>query len=218
VPGAAGDLRHAVGPRLAAARPAAWLTLGLLVAMLAACQPASLGGAVRDPAPRVADISLPDASRGGALTPMKAPPGELLLVYFGYTSCPDICPTTMSDISVALADLPADAARRVAVAMVTVDPERDTAETLSGYLSYFFERSHALRTDDPEMLAEAARAFGAQWEVAPHGPGDSAYEVAHTAITYVVDDTGTVAVEWPFGFATDAMSSDLAILLERYQT
>jgi protein SCO1 len=71
---------------------------------------------------------------------MRADDGEVLLVYFGYTSCPDICPTTMADIRLALEACHRDLAERVSVAMVTVDPERDTTEVLTGYLGYFFDR------------------------------------------------------------------------------
>jgi protein SCO1 len=161
-------------------------------------------------------VALPDVGSTGGSVAMRAPDDGLYLVYFGYTSCPDICPTTMSDISVALGDLDDGLADRVTVAMVTLDPERDTDERLSQYLGFFFDRSLALRTTDPAALAEAAAAFGVQWEVGPHEPGES-YEVAHTAVTYVVDDTGTVVVEWPFGLDTELMTRDLTILLERDQ-
>ncbi len=145
---------------------------------------------------------------------MRPAEGELLLVYFGYTSCPDICPTTMSDITVALADLPDDQADRVSVMMVTVDPERDTETVLVDYLGHFFDDAVAARTTDPAELDAAGEAFGAQWEIAAHEPGDEYYDVAHSAITYVVDDTGTVVVEWPFGFAIESMTSDLKTLLK----
>ena len=197
-------------------------TVGAGVALLAALTtgacgddgPGELAGAVRTPPLEVSGVSLPAVDDGGEepLT-MQAPPGELYLVYFGYTSCPDVCPTTMSDISVALDDLPDDLAERVTVAMASVDPERDTGEVVAGYLDHFFDRSLALRTDDPDALATAADAFGVQWEIEEHAPG-VAYDVAHSAVTYVVDDTGTVVVEWPFGFDSEAMASDLRILLE----
>lgn len=148
---------------------------------------------------------------------MVAPADELYLVYFGYTSCPDVCPTTMSDLRVALEDLPDGLADRVTVAMATVDPERDTDEVLTGYLDHFFTDSLALRTDDPAALAAAAGVFGVQWEVEDHEPG-AAYSVGHTAVTYVVDDTGTVVVEWPFGLDHDAMTSDLTTLLREEPT
>jgi protein SCO1/2 len=98
--------------------------------------------------------------------------------------------------------------------MVTVDPERDTAAVLDGYLDHFFDDGVALRTDDPDELSAAADAFGVQFEVEDHVAGD-AYDVAHTAMTYVVDDTGAVVVEWPFGFETESMTSDLTTLLRR---
>lgn len=174
---------------------------------------ATLTGVVREPPLDVGDVSLPDASRDGAPMPMRADAGEVLLVYFGYTSCPDVCPMTMSDIDVALDDLEPDLADRVTVAMVTVDPERDRGDLLDRYLDHFFDRSAALRTEDPDELAAAARAFGVQYEVEDHAPGDAVYDVAHSAITYVVDDTGTVVVEWPFGFESQHMTADLTTLL-----
>lgn len=180
----------------------------------AASQAPELAGVVRSPSLEVAEVTMPDAEADGEVVTMKADPGELLLVYFGYTSCPDICPTTMSDISVALGDLPAAEADRVTVAMVTVDPERDTGEVLGGYLDSFFDRRLALRTEDPDQLEAATEAFGVRFEVEDHGPEDRTYDVAHSAVTYVVDDTGTVAVEWPFGFDSRDMTSDLTTLLQ----
>lgn len=175
--------------------------------------PATLHGYQREPSLEVGHVALPDVSAGGAPMAMRPPAGELLLVYFGYTSCPDVCPTTMNDVAVALGDLPDDLADRVTVAMATVDPERDTAEALTGYLDHFFTRHLALRTTDPAVLTAATEAFGVQWEVEEHEPGE-AYEVAHTAVTYVVDDTGTVVVEWPFGLDSESMAADLRTLLE----
>lgn len=199
---------RAVGRRLLGR---AGLLLLVVVGACGAGEPA-LHGAVRTPPLQVDSVTL--SSADGDRVALRAADDGLLLVYFGYTSCPDVCPTTMADISAALLDLPSDLSDRVTVAMVTVDPERDTGEVLSGYLSHFFSRGIALRTDDPAELKRAASAFGVQWEVADHAPGDP-YDVAHTAITYVVDDRGTVVVEWPFGFESEAMASDLTLLLER---
>lgn len=186
----------------------------LVLAIAAACgsEDETLAGAVRAPALEVGTVELPVAGDGRPMA-LRADPGELLVVYFGYTACPDICPTTMNDLSVAVHELPDAMVDKVAVAFATVDPDRDTAEVLDGYVGHFFERGLGLRTEDPEQLATAAAAFGVQYEVADHQPGDTSYEVAHTAVTYVIDDTGTVRVEWPFGFATDDMTSDLHILL-----
>jgi protein SCO1 len=178
--------------------------------------PAALTGVVRDPPLDVAAITLPSAD--GTEVAMRADPAELLVVYFGYTSCPDVCPTTMSDLSIAINDLSDEQADRATVAFTTVDPDRDTAEVVEGYLSHFFDDGLALRTEDADQLAAATEAFGVQFEVADHEPGDTSYDVAHTAVTYVVDDTGTVVVEWPFGSDPADMASDLENLLDTPQT
>jgi len=207
-------MRWSPGRRVARA-----LILPLLV--VAACGDAqeaapdtTLGGAVRVPALQVGAASLPDVAHGGAPMAMEAPEGELLLVYFGYTSCPDVCPTTMNDVRVALEALPQALAARVSLAMVTVDPDRDTGAVLTAYLRSFFDDPHALRTDDPEALAATAETFTVQWEIEAHEAGEP-YAVAHTATTFVVDDSGTVVVEWPFGFEPEAMTADLTTLLQQ---
>ncbi len=191
------------------------LALALMVVIAACGDTPSLKGAVRNPPLQVAQVSLPGPD--GQDVAMRAAPGGLLLAYFGYTSCPDVCPTTMADISRALTDLEPGLAERVTVAMVTVDPERDTLERLDDYLSHFFSRRIPLRTDDSARLADAAAAFGVQWEIEDHQPGE-AYAVAHTALTYVIDDTGTVRVEWPFGFSSEDMAADMESLLEEAQS
>lgn len=206
-----------------AIRPLA-LVLVAMAASLVACgrdDTASIGmnndalsGTVRNPPLQVATVQLPNVAESGAPMAMQAPSGQLLLVYFGYTSCPDICPTTMSDISVALNDLADSLAERVTVAMATVDPERDTPDKLAEYLRHFFSRSIPLRTDDPAALRSATDAFGVKFEVAQHEAG-AAYAVAHSAMTYVVDDTGSVVVEWPFGFESADMAHDITHLLNK---
>ncbi|MGE0732977.1 MAG: SCO family protein, partial [Acidimicrobiia bacterium] len=97
--------------------------LAVLTTGLAACgarEPDRLVGAVREPRPQVGEVSLPEAGAG----PFRfaAEPGHVLLTYFGYTSCPDVCPTTLADLKVVFEDLGA-AADRVELAMVTIDPE-----------------------------------------------------------------------------------------------
>lgn len=188
--------------------------LALCAVIGAACAGQRLAGGVRTVPLDVSGVSLPDESNGSALMAMRARPGELLIVYFGYTSCPDICPTTMSGLGQAIRQLPSGLGARVDVAMVTLDPDRDTGERLADYLGYFFERSHALRTTDATQLAAATAAFEVRWEVAPHQPG-AAYSISHTAVTYAVDANGKVLVEWPFGSSTDSLRSDLSILLGR---
>lgn len=171
-----------------------------------------LAGMVREPAPAVDVARLPDAARDGAPTPLRAASGGLLLVYFGYTLCPDVCPTTMSDIRLALGELDGAERDRVAVGMVTIDPERDSGRVLRGYVSSFVPGGHALRTDDPAILARVARVFGAGYGVEKQPDGK--VEVSHTAFTYVVDDRGRLILQWPFGTPWEDMHDDLEALLE----
>ena len=176
----------------------------------------ALSGITRPEPLEVGDVTVPDATTGGGGGDfaMKAAAGELLVAYFGYTSCPDICPTTLADLRTAFEQV-GPAADAVDVAMVTVDPERDTGRKLSNYLSSFFDRYHALREPDLDRLAEIEVPFGAQSQVVHND--DGTVEVGHTAITYVVDDTGEVLVEWPFGTEPDAIADDLNVLLEQQQ-
>ena len=98
--------------------------LGAAVTLLAACGgggPHEFVGYTRDSEPVVDVAALPDLSNGGQPFDMRAQPGHLLVVYFGYTNCPDFCPTTMTNVARAQQDL-GDDGSRIDVAMVTVDP------------------------------------------------------------------------------------------------
>ena len=172
--------------------------------------PDTYSGYVVDPPVKVDTVSLPIADGSGEF-PMVAQPGGLEVVYFGYTFCPDVCPTTMADLRKALAELPAEEAERIGVVMVTIDPARDTAEVLDGYVSNFVEDGVSLRTDDDAALRAATDAFGANYEVTTNAEGD--VEVAHTGELYAVDDTGTVVMQWPFGTSYESLARDLRSLL-----
>jgi len=159
------------------------------------------------PAPSGGEQSAPSEP-----TPFRfvAEPGRLLVVYFGYTNCPDLCPTTMANLQVATEAM-GDDGERVDLAMVTVDPDRDTPERLSAFVHSFDDRARAVRTTDPAALRTAQDAFGAQSSVTK--AADGTVEVQHSAITYVVDDQGTVILEWPFGVDAAGMQGDLEALL-----
>lgn len=176
--------------------------------------PTQLQGLVKTPAPQVGTLSLPNASNGNQQFPFKAPPGQLLLVYFGYTSCPDICPGTLAGLKLAIRRLGADA-DKVTVAMATVDPERDTGPVLVDYLGRFFKQrpAQALRTDDPTQLQTVADGFGVQYEVQKQANGK--VEVGHTSLVFAVDDQGRIIDAWPFGMDDHAITDDLRILLSR---
>lgn len=187
------------------------LTALVIVVAATACggDDRELVGLTRDPAPQVDAVALPDVSRGGEPFEFRAAEGELLVVYFGFTNCPDVCPTTMADLRAALADLGEDA-ERVDVAMVTVDPERDTP-VLTEYVQSFVADAHAIATDDQSALQSVAGPFGVSYEVRTRPDGE--IEVGHSSFLFAVDDAGALVVTWPFGTSADDIGADLDQLL-----
>jgi protein SCO1/2 len=188
----------------------------VLVATVAACGSSSsansgFAGIVREPAPDVSAISLPSADASQTPTPFRAPAHGLLIAYFGYLSCPDVCPTTMADLHTALSGLSATDQTKVEVVMTTIDPARDTADALTAYVKGFIANGRGLRTDDQTQLRAATEAFGADYQVDTNASG--AVEVAHTAYVYVVDDQGRVRLTWAFGTSATDMRNDLKRLL-----
>jgi protein SCO1/2 len=189
----------------------ALLSLGMLGC---GADQASMIGLVRDQPLNVSGISLPDETPGATepLFVMKAQPNELLMVYFGYTMCPDLCPTTLADFRSALSRIDA-AASRVDLAFITVDPERDTADRLAPYLASFVDQYHVLRTTDFSQLQKAQDAFLAASSITTNEMG--VIEVSHTATAYFVDDNGLVVDEIPFGLGADGFENDLKILINQ---
>ncbi len=177
-------------------------------------EPETYSGYVVDPPNRVDALRLPVADPGGPVgesAGFSAVPDGLELVYFGYTFCPDVCPTTLSDVRRVLAALPAQESQRVGVTMVTIDPRRDSAEVFTKYLSNFVEHGTALRTEDDVALRRVTDAFGADYRVGTDDDGD--VEVSHTGELYAVDDSGTVVMQWPFGTDHESITRDIRSLL-----
>ncbi|MEO1200676.1 MAG: SCO family protein [Pseudomonadota bacterium] len=113
--------------------------------------------------------------------------GKPSLVFFGFTHCPDICPTTLYDITLVLQEL-GDDADRLNVLFVSVDPERDTPDFLGTYLSSFHPGITGL-TGTAEQVAEVARSYRAYYRRVPLDNGD--YTMDHSAVVYMLDAEGT---------------------------
>jgi protein SCO1/2 len=162
----------------------------------------------------VSEVSLPDVTDGapqGARFNFIAEPDHLLMVYFGFTNCPDLCPTTLAEVRAAKKRL-GDDGNRIDLAVVTVDPERDTPQVLNEYVSSFSDDYRVLRTDDDNELRTVEEAFLASSTVSK--AADGTVEVSHTANLYAVDDAGRVVLEMPFGIGTDGVTNDLELLLD----
>ena len=185
-----------------------------MAAWIGACgpSPGTLRGHSPGPTALVGHVTLPEVAPGEAAHPfpLRAPKGKLLYVYFGYTSCPDICPATLSDFRRALSLLGNDSTR-VEVALVTVDPSRDTAEVLAPYVRSFVPGAHALRPATQAELALAEAAFGATSSVVRQPDGK--IEVSHTSLGYLVDEGGHILVEWDFGAKPEDLAHDMKQLL-----
>jgi protein SCO1/2 len=162
-----------------------------------------------DPPTSVADLSLPDA-RTAAPVSFRAAPGGLLVVYFGYTACPDVCPTTLAAVRSALRFLGQDASR-VELSMATIDPQRDTNSNFPGYVQSFIVNAHALRTTNITDLRTVTDRFGANFSVTVSSDGTE--DVTHTGSLYIVDQHGVVVDTMPFGVTSADIANDLRILL-----
>jgi len=165
-----------------------------------------LAGIVREPAPVVDETTVASLTNPGSDVVFRAEPGGFRAVYFGYTNCPDVCPTTMADWAVTLRRLPDDLAARVGTVMVTVDPDRDN-DILPGYIESFVADAEAAGTTDADVLAAAAAPFGVSYEVTTNDDGD--IEVSHSGFLYLVDDQGRLVVTWPFGTSSTEMAADI---------
>jgi protein SCO1 len=166
----------------------------------------ALAGIVRDPPPVVDATAVPSLTNPGEDVVFRAEPGGFQAVYFGYTNCPDVCPTTMADWAITLRRLPDDLSARVDTVMVTVDPERDN-DLLAGYIRSFVSDAEAAGTTDADLLAAAAGPFGVSYEVVTTDEGD--VEVSHSGFLYLVDDQGRLVVTWPFGISSSEMAADV---------
>ena len=120
--------------------------------------------------------------------------GEIVMLYFGYTFCPDVCPTTLSNIAASLDRLGPDA-RHVRVLFVTVDPDRDTPSVLATYVKNFGSQVEGLR-GTPDQLTALARRYRVVYSVRP-ATKDHPYEVTHASAIYVFDGSGAARLLVP---------------------
>ncbi|HZV92599.1 MAG TPA: SCO family protein [Caldimonas sp.] len=153
-------------------------------------------------------LELPDADgRTRSLADWK---GKVIVVFFGYTQCPDFCPTTLTELAQVKKDLGA-AGRRVEVLFVTVDPERDTPQVMKSYVSNFGPDVVGLR-GSPEQTAEAAKEFKVFYAKVP-GKTPGSYTMDHSAASFVFDTQGKVRLYVPYGADQKAFEQDLSQLL-----
>jgi protein SCO1/2 len=192
------------------------LLLGLSLALLAGCD--RLPGLSSKATFKAVDITGAEYARELALTDADGKlrqlsdfKGKVTLVFFGYTQCPDVCPTTLAELAAVKRELGKQGDRLQGV-FVSVDPQRDTPEVLKAYVANF-DPSFVALTGTPEQIEQAAKNFKVFFAKVP-GRTEGSYTVDHTAGTYVLDAQGRVRLFVRYGSGADALRHDLKLLLE----
>lgn len=154
---------------------------------------------------------LPLADQYGKDRSIKDFAGKAVVVFFGYTQCPDVCPTSMSELAEVKRSLGADGDKLQGI-FVTVDPERDTAEMLKGYMASFDPSFIALR-GTPEQLVAVAKDFKIYFKRVD-GQTPTSYTMDHSAGSYVYDTKGRLRVYHRYGAGVQSLAADVRALLD----
>ena len=155
------------------------------------------------------NFQLPDQS--GQVRSLKEFQGKVVVLFFGYTQCPDVCPTTMTELAQVKKLLGADG-EKLQVVFVTVDPERDTPDVLKAYMANFDPTFIALR-GTPEQLAATAKDFKVFYKKTS-GKTPTSYSMDHSAASYVYDTKGQLRLYTRYGSGVPALASDIKLLLK----
>ncbi len=198
--------------------PLFWLGGGLAIGLavvaglaLANPDPHVFGGVVQPEAEVVTDVSL--QTRGAAPVKLSDFRGKYALVSFGYTFCPDVCPATLAMLT-RVKDALGDDRERVAVAFVSIDPERDTPDRIAEYASGF-EPTFVGLSGTPEQIAAAAAVFHVSYSRQEAANSAAGYLMNHSAFVYLVDPEGRWRITYPYGVEASDIARDLKVLFER---
>lgn len=143
--------------------------------------------------------------------------GKVVLLYFGYTFCPDICPASLAVVAQALSALDESELRQVQALFISVDPERDTPEKLKDYAAYFHSAMAGV-TGSIEELTAATALYGASFQK-QEPKSDGGYVVDHSTFTYVVDQNGVLVASLPHGTpATDLLAQIRKLVRQQLST
>jgi protein SCO1 len=183
---------------------------------------AGLLTACSDDRPKFAaiDITGADYARDFQLTDHNGQPrslqdfrGKIVVLFFGYTQCPDVCPTSMSELAEVRKLLGADGDKLQGL-FVTVDPARDTPELLKAYMANFDPTFLALYAGSPEKLAALAKDYKVYYKKV-EGKTPTSYTMDHSAGSYIYDTQGRLRLYTRYGSGAPAMASDIRLLLQK---
>lgn len=185
------------------------VVLLILVGWQVVSRPYTFQGSLIEPPIKAPEIKLID--QDGQSFRLSDHHGKVVLVFFGYTNCPDVCPLTLSDFKLIKADLD-EQTDQVSFVFVTVDPERDTQERLKAYLANFDPAFVGL-TGSLSELESVWKAYGVYQ--AKQDTGSAAgYLVDHTARTYAIDKNGDLRLTYPFEMERQALLEDVRHLIQ----
>ena len=133
--------------------------------------------------------------------------GRWMLVFFGFTNCPDVCPTTLSEVAAVMEGL-GDEAAKVQPIFITIDPERDTPTALAGYVPLFDAGIIGL-TGTPEQIAATSETFPIFFERIEEATAPGGYTMGHTSHLFLFDPRAGFANSWPYGTPAEEILADL---------
>lgn len=186
-----------------------WLGIQFLTGDLR-FNPPPMHGMVINSADPMTDFTLTDSS--GALVSLSDFRGKVVMVYFGYTFCPDVCPTTLVELA-RMEEKLGTQADEVEVIMVSLDPQRDTPEKLGEYMAYFDPSFIGMTGSEADILA-AATEFGVFYNQ-HEGTAATGYLIDHTATVMLLDKQGKLSVVYPFGITGPEMAEDAAYFVKQ---
>jgi protein SCO1/2 len=183
-----------------------------IVCILVGCHPGQ-------PSFQATDITGADFGRTFALTDHNGKPrtledfrGKVVILFFGFTHCPDVCPTTLAELAGAMRKL-GPAGEQVQVLLVTVDPDRDTTELLAKYVTAFNPKFLGLR-GSAEETARVAKEFKVIYQKVA-GPRPDNYSMDHSAGSYIFDRQGRLRLYVSYGRGADVFAHDIGLLLKQ---
>ncbi|MFZ3078708.1 MAG: SCO family protein [Bellilinea sp.] len=185
------------------------LALVLLIWAAAFARPYELHGSEITTEVQAPAVNLTRAD--GSPFRMSALKGKIVLLFFGFTSCPDVCPTTLADFKRVKADL-GEKADQLAFIFITVDPQRDTPEGAQAYATGFDPQFIGLSGSEIE-LEPVWQGYGVYRKITESGSAAS-YEVDHSSRVYLVDTTNRLRVTYPYGTPVEDLTADIRFLLK----
>ncbi|QDJ47579.1 SCO family protein [Bordetella hinzii] len=193
----------------------AWRALMLVFCLaLAACGDRSVDWTLYDVKGHLPDLKFSLPAAGGKTLSSDDLKGKTVLLFFGYASCPDVCPTTMAQLTAVLQQL-GEQARNVRILFVSVDPHRDTPDILQAYVNAFNKQAIGV-TGSEKQIADLARRYRVAYQIEKPKPGDSAdvYDVTHSRGVYIFDKQGRARLLASDTDSVAAIAKDLKQLLE----